>query len=105
MRSTGGLADDFADEITIFTPEWITYISAADLAGQQVRLYFEGNQMCADGTGISKQCTAYNTNEDLWRIGSTENPAGLAPVLRCALVRLLRPTPESYPGCWGRRWW
>jgi hypothetical protein len=54
--------------ITTFTPGWITYFAAVAPTGESVRLFFDQNQMCADGTGMTRTCVAYNTSEDLWRI-------------------------------------
>ena len=55
--------------ITTYTTGWITYFGAWDVDEQnRARMYFEDNQMCADGTGITKTCVAYSTTRDLWRI-------------------------------------
>lgn len=55
--------------ITTFTTGWITYAGVWDVDRQRfARMYFEQNQMCADGTGITKTCVAYSTQRDLWRI-------------------------------------
>jgi hypothetical protein len=54
--------------ITNFATGWITYFGGFDLEGRLVRMYFDNNEMCVDGTGLTRQCLAYNTNEDLWRI-------------------------------------
>lgn len=58
--------------ITTFATGWITYFGAWDVTDQKFgRMYFEGNQLCADGTSIPKTCVAYSTTRDVWRIRET----------------------------------
>jgi hypothetical protein len=58
--------------IGTFTNGWITYFGAWDVTDQKfARMYFEQNQMCADGTSVPKTCVAYSTARDVWRIRET----------------------------------
>lgn len=55
--------------ITTFATGWITYLGVWDVDEQNyARMFFEGNQLCVDGTNLAKTCVAYSTQRDLWRV-------------------------------------
>lgn len=64
----GGAVSTYIITISSFAPGWQTYLAIRDDSDRSATIAFDNNEMCASGTGITRTCVAYASNDEYWRI-------------------------------------
>jgi hypothetical protein len=64
----GSAVSTYITTISSFVAGWQTYLAIRDDSDRSAMIAFDNNEMCATGTGITRTCVGYASNDEYWRL-------------------------------------